>query len=443
MKESIVVREHARLTTDELAVRSLDCERVSSSAFEWLCRLMSLFRNSGASLAHLENRRCLRLDNYVGVLETPCGTRLEILPKHFELSDDVNKSRQLLRRMILSALDLPVREIGPADLQLFDAPLNEWVIQQFLLALDHLVKRGVRFDYRRVEEEKIYLRGQLDLGKQLRQPPGRRHHFQIRHDIFLADIPENRLLKLALEIACKTTQESRNWHLGHELRNLLHEIPASSNVWSDFEQWRDDRLLARYQQIRPWCELILRQQTPMALAHEWRGISLLFPMEKLFERYVGSILRRALLKEASLKAHAASQHLCEHDGGKVFRLEPDFLVTHGKKRWVLDAKWKLIDAGNKRDSYDLRQSDFYQLFAYGHKYLGGQSEGELVLIYPKRPQFMRPLPPFDFSSQLRLWVLPIDLEHSCIEGIQTTNVPVAGGLKAYGTRAPDQRVRTR
>lgn len=31
---------------------------------------------------------------------------------------------------------------------------------QFLAAFDHLIKRGMRFDYQRVEEEQRYLRGQ-------------------------------------------------------------------------------------------------------------------------------------------------------------------------------------------------------------------------------------------------------------------------------------------
>jgi 5-methylcytosine-specific restriction enzyme subunit McrC len=125
-----------------------------------------------------------------------------------------------------------------------------------------------------------------------------------------------------------------------------------------------------------------------------------------------------------IKFHAASQHLCEHEDGKMFRLEPDFLISQGAKRWLLDAKWKRIDAANKKDNYNLRQSDFYQLFAYGHKYLHNQIEGELALIYPKREAFLRPLPPFQFSAQLKLWVLPFDLESGCLDGVELTTLPL-------------------
>jgi 5-methylcytosine-specific restriction enzyme subunit McrC len=89
---------------------------------------------------------------------------------------------------------------------------------------------------------------------------------------------------------------------------------------------------------------------------------------------------------------------------------PDFLLTVGGQTRVLDTKWKRIDQmqNNANDKYRLRQEDFYQLFAYGERYLSGA--GELLLIYPKTSTFSAPLPVFDFSDTLRLWVVPFDLE---------------------------------
>ncbi|MFL1525582.1 5-methylcytosine restriction system specificity protein McrC, partial [Pseudomonas sp. O230] len=114
MKPVITVREYARLTTDNVTVPTLDLAQVSVSAFDWLCKLNASFSNAGAALVQLENRCLLKLDNYVGVLETPCGTRLEILPKHFEREDCIKQSRALLRRMIQASLKLPTREVGAA-----------------------------------------------------------------------------------------------------------------------------------------------------------------------------------------------------------------------------------------------------------------------------------------------------------------------------------------
>ncbi len=403
----ITIREYARLTTAEVE-QSLDLAQLTTSAFDWLCELSASFNRNGATLLQVQGRRSLKWDSYVGVLETPCGTRLEILPKHHEQDDCLVKSRQLLRKLIQQALKLKPREASVASLELFDAPLSEWVIGQFLAELDLLVKRGMRFDYQRIEEEQRFLRGQLNVVAQMRQPPGRQHHFQIRHDVFLPNRAENRLLKLALEQVVKSTQDAGNWRLANELRAMLAEVPASRQVAQDFRAWSRDRLMAHYQAVKPWCELILNQQMPMAVSGDWRGMSLLFPMEKLFEQYVEGWLRRRLVPGVRMTAQAARHSLCQHNGSAIFRLEPDLLLEQGQQAWVLDTKWKRLDAADRQNKYGLSQADFYQLFAYGQKYLAGR--GEMALIYPCTAQFSEPLPPFDFNSELRLWVLPFDLD---------------------------------
>ena len=279
---------------------------------------------------------------------------------------------------------------------------------QFLAELDLLVKRGVRFDYQRIEEEQRFLRGQLNVVAQMRQRPGRQHYLQIRHDVFQPDRAENRLLKSALEQVAKSTKDANSWRLANELRSMLGELPASRHIALDFRAWSTDRLMAHYQTMKPWCELILNQQMPLAVSGEWRGMSMLFPMERLFERYVEGWLRGRLEPGARLKAQASRHSLCQHSGSDMFRLQPDLLMEKGAQTWVLDTKWKTLDGGDRANKYGLSQGDFYQLFAYGNKYLGGK--GELALIYPRTRRFDRPLQPFDFSPELRLWALPFDLD---------------------------------
>lgn len=417
----VTIREYARLTTAQVEP-SLDVAHVSQSAFDWLCDLSASFNRNGATLLQVEGRHSLKWDSYVGVLETPCGTRLEIVPKHHEEDDCLLKSRRLLRKLIWRALQLKPREASVTSLELFNAPLSEWVMGQFLAELDLLVKRGVRFDYQRIEEEQRYLRGQLNVVAQMRQPPGRQHHFQIRHDVFLPNRAENRLLKSALEQVAKSTQDANNWRLASELRSMLAEIPASRLVAQDFLAWSRDRLMAHYQAIKPWCELILNQQMPIAVASKWRGMSMLFPMEKLFEHYVKGWLRGNLQSDAELTPQAKSQFLCHHEQSTIFRLEPDLLVQQGLDRWVMDTKWKRLFAHDRANKYGMSQADFYQLYAYGQKYLGG--EGEMVLIYPRWSQFSEALPPFDFDENLRLWALPFDLDADQLIGAELLSLPL-------------------
>lgn len=409
MKTLVVVREFARLTTCAIET-SLDRATVPQSAFDYLCGLASQFRAGGAQLLQVEGRQWLRLDNYVGIIETPCGTILEILPKHVDAACDKESARELLARMIQASLNLPVREAGPADISLFKAPLSEWVRHHFLSELESLVKCGIKFFYMRVEEEQRHLRGQLDVVRQLRQPPHRSHYFHTRHDVYSLDSPENRLIKAALVRVASTTENPHNWRVSHELLQILCDIPTSLNFALDFRSWRDGRLMAHYASIRQWCQLVLGQHQPVALSGCWHGMSVLFPMEKLFERFVEAVLKRDLKNGVRFIAQSRSEHLCLHQDEGFFQLRPDIVLEEGRRRFVLDTKWKRLNSYARDEKYGIAQSDFYQLFAYGRKYMAAnEASKELVLIYPRTANFLSPLPPFAFEPDLTLRILPFDL----------------------------------
>lgn len=414
---SFVVREFARIGIGELRQVSIDEVLVPESTFDWLCLESARLRKSGAPLVQMDGRRWLRLDNYVGVIETPCGVQIEILPKHLDSHTQASSGRRLLRKMLSAVWGLSSRETGPAGIEAFNAPLTEWVMHEFLVHLDRLVKRGIRFDYHAVRDQQRFLRGRLLVAEQSRQPPGREHIFSIEHDVFDADRPENRLLRCALDRVCRATREPGNWRLSHELATYLAPIPSSKDIDADFRRWRDDRLMAHYATVHPWCELILTGRNPIAVAGDWRGLSLLFPMEMLFERYVEVMLRAQLRDGALLTRTPSREYLCEHLGSGWFNLQPDLMISTTSRRWILDAKWKRLDEtkNNTRDKYDARQADLYQLFAYGHKYLSGV--GDLALIYPATATFTKPLPVFELAEDLRLWLLPFDLETGQVSGL--------------------------
>ena len=101
----------------------------------------------------------------------------------------------------------------------------------------------------------------------------------------------------------------------------------------------------------------------------------------------------------------------------MFQMRPDFLVEENRPLVVLDAKWKRIDARRRADHYDLHQSDFYQLHAYGKTYLGGN--GTMAILCPRWTNLPDPLPEFRFDGALALRVLPVDLEQDRILGLES------------------------
>ncbi|MFV5372638.1 McrC family protein [Acinetobacter pittii] len=420
MSDLITVREYAYISVAYIGCpeSTIDHAYISASAFDHLCELSASFSKHGAKVFELAGRRKLRLDQYVGVIETKCGTRIEILPKHVDItlneSDEsaIEKERELLKKMLKVSLHLPYRDAGEASLSRFKQPIHEWIIDQFLCNFEKLIQRGLRFDYHRVQEEQKYLRGQLQHVKHMRQSPARKHIFPIEHDIYEVDRPENRLIKTALDVVCKKTRSSKNWKLAQELRLMTGEIPKSQNIVQDFKQWQSGRLLALYAEIKPWTELILSDYMPVSTHGGWRGMSLLFPMEKLFEHYVAYHLCREL-NDWEVRTQVSSQHICLYESRPIFRLRPDIQIQHKKtrKKIILDTKWKLLDQNDQTCRFGLKDSDVQQMFAYSYYYLDHASE--VILVYPRQERKFSEELSFSFNlkdTPASLRVIPFDLD---------------------------------
>lgn len=358
-------------------------------------------------LVKVDGPRSVRVINYVGVIETPCGTRLELLPKHVEEAGSIEQARALLLAMVGVALKLKPRAAALASVAAFEMPLPEWLASQFLDEASNLARRGLRRAYNQTDEVVPYLRGALDTVAQIRAGPARLHLFHIRHDVFTIDRPENRLILSTLRHILACTRQSENWRLARELIQLLGDIPQSRDLKGDFRRWGRDRLLADYAALRPMCELILTKRSPFALKGDFPGLSMLFPMEKLFEEYVLAAVRSSASKTRTVRAQASDHYLCRYDGHDWFKLKPDILIEEAGKTVVVDAKWKLLNR-DKSKNFNLNSADFYQLHAYGHKYLAGA--GEMYLVYPRTDHFPEAIGPFAMSETLRLRVVPFDLK---------------------------------
>ena len=209
----------------------------------------------------------------------------------------------------------------------------------------------------------------------------------------------------------KWSKSVENQRLVHELLFHLDTLPRSVDIEQDLHAWSKDRELHHYDSVKKWILLILAEESPWFLSGNESGISMLFQMEKLFEKYIEHHLRKGLKREYQVFSQSSVYSLVNHLGESLFHLRPDYFIRHRyneAKPNIFDAKWKFIDATDRKSKYTISQADLYQLFAYGHQCL--QGEGEMALVFPKHALFEEPLAVFDFSKKLKLWILPFDLE---------------------------------
>lgn len=402
------VGEYASLTTDAGIEDDFDHAVISEREMAGLEAVCARFPQLGS----VRNRRTIRLNDMVGTLMLPGGRQLEILPKTASAANSPVQSRRLLCKILRTVLGVKPCITDPAPLELFRLPLTDWVAHQFLRILQKLVRPRLRSSYTRVEERRPFLRGKLNVQRQLNALPHELHLFHICHDIFSLNRPENRLLKSALSKIGKTVISPDNLRLCRNLATALTEIPDSSDVEGDFARWGTDRLATDYAVIRPWCELVLGNEMPYSVAGRHVGPSWLFHMPTLFEKYVEKKLSERILPEVGMKVQKKEMHLCTCRNKDLFGLQPDLRIIHrtSAEQIILDTKWKYLEHPG-----DIKQEDVTQVYVYGQYYLKGA--GRVGLIYPCHacfPAFEEPLVYGDRAT-LHLHILGYNLETDCLE----------------------------
>lgn len=395
-----------------------DVHMVPANVFSWLEVQCLRAADAGGSAwlrwAHRRGRRVIEVTSFVGVIRAPGGFQIEVLPKVGKAIGGGDKeARVLLIEMLCCLHGFRHVVTDSAKLSAARMPLLEIFISEFLRTVEHIVKRGLRSDYRQRQDNLFALRGKLLISPQLRQNLFRADRFFTEHDEFSTDRPENRLIHAALRRILLFTGTQANQKLARELNFAFADVPPSTQTRIDFQLVRLDRGMSYYADAVAWARLILDEHSPLTISDRYSAPSLMFPMEAVFEAFVAKHLSRQLSPPFVLKTHARSHHLVRHCEQNWFSLKPDFLVQKfDRDLLVLDTKWKLLDTlkANGTEKYGLSQSDFYQLQAYGLSYLDG--EGDVVLIYPKTDDFTDALPVFNFpkTSGMRLWVLPFCLK---------------------------------
>ncbi len=413
------------------------CTTISVRDFSYLEERCLTEDNSGFNQlmkpCFKHRKRMLQVQNFVGVIFLPSGNHIEVLPKTGLVADSgetaYEEARSTLLIMLQALGEFHHIQLENAGLKALKMPLLEVFIARFLDNVNHIVKRGLKRDYVRQEDNLLVKKGKLNMAGQLRHNSVLKHRFYCEFDEYVENRPVNRLLKTAMLTLQSYCRDHSNQKLLRELLFAFDAVPKSLNTKQDFDSVKLDRGMQHYKPALAWAKLILAGASPISMKGEADAPSLLFPMEAVFEAFVAKTLRSQLHDGFSLRTQARAEKLVTHhlETGHprdLFTLKPDLMIEmDGSPTCVLDTKWKRINP-ESTNKFDLSQADFYQMFAYGQKYLDGK--GKLVLIYPKTDKFVSPIEGhFAFSKDLRLWVLPFDIKK---DGASQLILPVASSL---------------
>ena len=390
MRDVVTVREHARLENESLLT--------AEDAAELRTVARKVLKRADGDLA---------ASNHVGVLTTRRGLVLEILPKidlGGEADPDYERTRQAFLRMLRCwrGLGEALPESGIRAMPRF--PMLDVFVRQFLLNVSALARAGLARRYVPVEENLSYLRGRLLFRDQLRTNLSNGAQFFVAHDDLSVNRPANRLIHTALARLAPAVSSDENALLLRTVRAAFADVPESANPHADWEKHHVDRSMHFYAPVMRWVGLFLFNRGLATFAGRHANISLLFPMEKVFEAFATHSFGRYQQRFRVAAQHPQKQ-LATINGRGAFTTKPDIALKDGERvRFILDAKWKDIEGFGDDAKHGIDQADMYQLYAYGKRYRCDA----VALVYPRTGKFPSELR-YRFFDGLPLICLPFDV----------------------------------
>ena len=355
----------------------------------------------------------LATNNYVGVFTTRRGLVVEILPK-IDLVDKPDPCHKTTRCLFLRMLRSwrrfdKARKLSDSDIRALQRfPMLEVFVRQFLDNLNTLARGGLARRYVPVEENLPYLRGRLLFREQIRENLTNQARFYVAHDELSVDRPANRLIRSALAKLTSLVRDSENRRLLQLLHQFLEaaDVPCSTNPHADWQRHQVDRSMPHYGPVMQWVGLFLFGHGLTTYSGRHRNLSLLFPMEQVFEDFVTHSFRR-YQPDYEVTAQSQQKYLAKIDGKNAFQMRPDILLREKKgegAKFILDAKWKGLDTSLDAPKYGIEQEDLYQLYAYAK----GYGCSAVALVYPRSHNFRTKLQ-YCLLDDVTLLCLPFDV----------------------------------
>ena len=317
----------------------------------------------------------LKAGQVVGVL-TIGGHTLEILPKIDNVAGE-KQARLSLIHMLRIARSIPITHGDVSHLEKQRYGLLEYLIRLFTKQLIDTVRLGLPRRYISLNDELGYLRGKLNIKDQFTRLAVRPDLLACTFEELSVDTPLNRVMKAAVLLLCKITNLHSNSLLLTELLAHFKNVSTVAKPLSELVQF--DRTNENYHRLYRFASLFLSGYWQSTTRGKDVGYSLLFPMDQLFEEFIGRKLKRTLAPSYVVKLQHLKHYVFENENKKgIFKLKPDVVITNPDRSEtiVLDTKWKKLHESLK--NYDVQESDIYQMLTYQRAYKASR----LILLYP-------------------------------------------------------------
>lgn len=319
----------------------------------------------------------VQFNQFVGVIQVG-RVMIEVLPKT-DRPDDIKDReeeslwRDILIRMLRQTMGIDAQATSETGLTLQQNSVLDLYLELFLTECERIVRRGRTKQYRQVTRNQMAMKGRLNMSRHVTHNAIHKERFYVEYNTYDHNHLLNRLLAETLRVLQTQFNKPRYYS---RIQNLLLEFEDCSPVIpkpEHFENLIFTRKNERYRRALQIARLILLNYHPDLSRGRNHVLALMFDMNRLWEGYVGKMLRKHLGEMYTLKPQQ-SRPFWKSDH-TYRKLRPDFLLISDSPDHhdiILDTKWKTPPNLTPSDE-DLRQ-----MFAYNRVFGVERS----VLLYP-------------------------------------------------------------
>lgn len=369
-KKFIQVFEYQKLRYDDSGI-------FRKHHFDAMVKFNELQQNKYFTIIH----KGIRFGNYVGVIQIG-GLTIEILPKADNNENaDKNLWQNILLNMLKVCKHIQVESISETQLKKRYHSILDVYFELYLNEVERLVKKGMIKKYRKNQSNQNALKGKLLFAQNIQQNLVHKERFYCEHQVY----DKNHLLHQILYKGLLVLKTFVNDSLKDKLNRLLFEFQDIENIniqKKHFDKIIIDRKNHDYQKAIDIAKIIILNYSPSLNYGNENLLTLLFDMNALWEEYIFRILQKHKTDEMEV-SFQNSDKFWENK-----RIRPDIVLKTKDDIFVIDTKWKIIEANNPSDD-DLKQMFVYNLHWKAEKTL---------LLYPKTNQIDNNFGTFHFDN---------------------------------------------
>ena len=363
--------------------------------------------------------------HYVGTVQTEHYT-ISVLPKIWSKDETVQKvaMKNLLRLILYTYLTPSMFNPEVLVSPTYEKnDLFELLIMLYSITLENELNQGVYRRYVGISEESRYLRGKLNLERQLNRLD--KSVFDITDFRFSADNEMNRYFSFATNLFSTLARDVRNQDLLNHIELIFKsEDIGNLNLPTNITF---NRLNERFQIPYNYANQIIKHMIPES-GNNKQAMMMLFDMNVVFQEFFVKFVKKNesvifLDSKVKIKPQVRRRNFIFDESNPLRLTIPDLYIEvkkeNVKKSFIFDTKYKLmddikIDEGRKDldNVFKITQSDLYQMFTYSKLYL---TDG-IILVFPGNKQQLpgnkqQLAGPYNFDKDgpiLWIFMLPLD-----------------------------------